>query len=458
MSIDLTVHGEPSACREAAGQIDDVRTALETLDSALSSARSRATGSWEGPAAAAFLMDVGRTTRATEEISGKLGDVSSALTTFAGTLSQVKSGMDDARATAAGGGCTISGNVIQRPPDLSGEVSPTAAEAHERKVEAYNRAFTLAEGAREDERRAHETLQGSLEGATGPGFLERLAQDFGIWPKGDGAGWNYAAALGLGGLGLGSYSAWATMWKYGRYQPTWGPFSALPRNHMARSLWANDPLWRSMIRHGRDANYTARPGMSGARSMWSTTGKWVGRGGAVLEGGVSAYEQWQADADNPALNASERVARSGTVGATTGLGAWGGAVAGAQVGAAIGSVFPGPGTAIGGIVGGAIGGFVGSQAGQAVGDFVKDEVGAAAHWAQDTAVAGWDATTELAGDAWDTTSEAASKAWDTTTEVAGDAWDAASETTGDLVEGAGDMLDDAGDMASDVGDKLTFWD
>lgn len=469
MSIELTVHGEPAACRAAAGQVDDVKAALETLDAALTSARTRAVASWEGPAAAAFLMDLGSTTRATDEITGKLERVSAALTTFAGTLTQVRSAMADARSTAAGGGCAVSGDVVQRPDDLSGEITPAAADAHARKVAAYNQAFAIAEAARDDERRAHETLQGELDGATGPGFLEGLLQDFGVWPKGEGAGWDLAAALGIGGLALGSYAGWATTWKYGRYQPTWGPFSALPRNHMARSLWANDPWWRSMIRHGRDANYTARPGMSATRGAWSTTGTWLARGGAVLEGGLSGYDQWQADADNPALNGSERVARSGTVGVTTGLGAYGGAVAGAQVGAAIGSVFPGPGTAIGGILGGAIGGFAGSQAGQAVGDFVKDEVGAAAHWAQDTAVAGWDATAEFAGDAWDSTTEAASDAWDSTTDLAGDAWDsttdaagqawdAAGDRAGELADGAGDLIDGAGDLAGDVGDKLTFWD
>jgi uncharacterized protein YukE len=467
MSIELTVHGEPSACREAAGQIDDVKTTLDDVASTLAGCRSRAAGSWEGPAALGFMMTVGDLVNGADEVGGKLSDVSTALTTFAGTLAQVKAAMADARTTAAGGGCTISGDTILRPDDLGEGASPTAVDAHNAKVAAYNRAFTTAQDARTDEARAHEALTSALDGATGDGVIADLLQDLGFAPKGDGFVFMVGQGAALLGLSVGSYASWVTMGRLARYQPTWGLLGG--GNHMPRSAYAGDSAFRSWLRRSNLGNYTAAEGMSSTRRFWSTAGEWTARAGAAVEGGVSAYEQWQSDADNPALNGSERVARAGTVGVSTGLGAYGGAVAGAQIGAAIGSVFPGPGTAIGGVAGGIIGGIAGSKAGEAIGDFVKDEVGAAAHWAQDQAVAGWnattqaageawDTTTEAAGEAWDTTTEAANQAWDTTTEVAGDAWNTASKTAGDLAEGAGDLLAGAGDVASDVGDKLTFWD
>ncbi len=445
MSIDLTVYGEPSSCREAAGQIDDVKTTLDDLSTTLAGLRGRATGAWEGPAALSFLMTVADLVSGADETAGRLGDVSTALTTFAGTLTQVKSAMAEARSTAAGGGCTIDGDTVQRPDDLEGEVSTAAADAHERKVQAYNRAFTLAEDARTDEDRAHETLQSALDKATGDGALVSLLQDLGFMPKGEGTIFDIGQASALFGFGFGSFTSWLVTSRLARFQPTWGMFGR--GNHMPRSAYAGDSAFRSWLRRSNLGNYTSAPGMSSTRRFWSTAGEWSSRAGAVVEGGISAYEQWQADADNPALNGSERVARAGTVGVSTGLGAYGGAVAGAQIGAAVGSIFPGPGTAIGAVAGGVIGGIAGSKAGEAIGDFVKDEVGAAAHWAQDQVVAGWNNTTEAAGEAWDATTEAASEAWDT-----------ASETADDLAEGAGDLLEDAGDVASDVGDKLSFWD
>lgn len=445
MSIELKVHGVPSACREAAGQVDDVKTAVDEVASTLTSCRSRSVGAWEGGAAASFLMTVGDLVQGCDDIAGTLTDVSSALANFAGALTQVEAAMDEARSIAAAGGCTITGDVIASVDAIEGQLSPAAVDAHEAKVRAYQRALTIAQDARTDETRAHEQLQSALDGATGDSFLTSLAQDLGLMPKGDGTFFQIGQFSALWGLGFGSAASWMTLGRLARYQPTWGMFGR--GNHMPRSAYAGDSAFRSWLRRSNLGNYTSAPNMSSTRRFWSTAGEWTARAGAVVEGGISAYEQWQADADNPALNGSERVARAGTVGVSTGLGAYGGAVAGAQIGAAVGSIFPGPGTAIGAVAGGVIGGIAGSKAGEAIGDFVKDEVGAAAHWAQDQVVAGWNNTTEAAGEAWDATTGAASEAWDT-----------ASETADDLAEGAGDLLEDAGDVASDVGDKLSFWD
>ena len=102
-------------------------------------------------------------------------------------------------------------------------------------------------------------------------------------------------------------------------------------------------------------------------------GKFAGVAGAVVDGGITAYDTYQTDTEqHPEWSEEHKIARAGTKGAFTGLGTWGGAALGAKGGAAIGAAVSGPfapvGAVVGGLVGGVVGGLIGHYAGEKVGD------------------------------------------------------------------------------------------
>jgi hypothetical protein len=183
-----------------------------------------------------------------------------------------------------------------------------------------------------------------------------------------------AGDLGLGlwsfGRGLaavGGTSSWMTKVALGRFAPR----DALGRFVSPADLGA----WQTALRSAQGKSWIANPYASGARSGWTTSGKWVGRAGGVLAIGASGLSQWMQDANRPGLNTGQRVSRAAYRGVVAGGAAWGGAVAGGEAGAAIGS-FVGPeGTVVGGIVGGIAGGVVGSGAGNWVVDHTVNAVG-----------------------------------------------------------------------------------
>lgn len=101
--------------------------------------------------------------------------------------------------------------------------------------------------------------------------------------------------------------------------------------------------------------------------------------GAVVDGGIAAWTQWEADSANPAMGQGERVARATTSGTLSGGGALGGALAGAKFGAFLGSFTANTiGIAVGGAVGGIVGGLIGSGLGQwaanGINSFMSDQI------------------------------------------------------------------------------------
>lgn len=108
-------------------------------------------------------------------------------------------------------------------------------------------------------------------------------------------------------------------------------------------------------------------------------GKVAGPIGAVVDGGITAYDTYQTDTEqHPEWSEEHKIARAGTKGTLAGLGTWGGAALGAKGGAAIGAAVSGPfapvGAVVGGIVGGVIGGLVGHYAGEKFGDGINSVI------------------------------------------------------------------------------------
>ena len=102
-------------------------------------------------------------------------------------------------------------------------------------------------------------------------------------------------------------------------------------------------------------------------------GKVAGVAGAVVDGGITAYDTYQTDTEqHPEWSEGHKVARAGVKGTFTGLGTWGGAWLGAKGGAAIGAAVSGPFAPVGAVVGGLVGGVIGGVAGHYLGETVGD--------------------------------------------------------------------------------------
>lgn len=285
--------------------------------------------------------------------------------------------MEAARHDALAAGLVLQGEVIQPPPTLTtdvalltayGSVAPGYAVDH--RVATYWRCHSRVEYARNLERRAHEDLQSAARSVLRAPFLEHWLGKLGLLPAG-----STASVIGLwaGNAGLFAASAtadWATKVKFGEFRPVLG----------------NQPMRATDLTRGqrftasfRATNWRPLPGMEAPHARWTSAGRALGVAGAAVAGGTSAWSQWQADADNPTIRDTEQIARSTTVGVTTGVGAYAGAVGGAQLGGAIGTFFvPGAGTVVGAAIGGAVGGLLGTEAGSAVGGLARGAVGDAA--------------------------------------------------------------------------------
>ena len=398
--LDLTVPGDPAACRVAGTDLAGVATALGSTSSSLSGLVGRAGLAWTGVSGDAFVNRLNTTRKDVDELTDRVGPLGRALESFAGELDLVRSSMADARATATAGGLRVSGETVLRPADRAGTLSDAEAAQQAGMVAAWNSAIATAEYARVKETSAHESLATALTQAAGDGWLEELLGKLGFTPP-DHGGALSAGFWGLDRLGLafGSAADWVIKAGLGTFQPRIAGRFASPG--------AFSPWQRGVMSLSAD-NWHALPNAANARNAWATAGKWAGRAGVVVAFGAAAWNQWSDDADDPTRSTSERAGRAVTVGATTAAAAWGGAWVGAQAGGAIGTMIcPGVGTVIGGALGGVIGGFAGSELGGMVGDALKD---------------------------------------------------AAGEATEAVTGFVGDAANSIGGAANDLGDALTFWD
>ncbi|GAB2453126.1 hypothetical protein GCM10027062_37280 [Nocardioides hungaricus] len=391
--LDTRVYGDAAACRAAASSAAGVRSALAGAESSSADARSTASGSWQGRAGAAFEGRMDVLVADLRTLTDRIETIEGGLTDFAGELTVVEEQMASARSTAAAGGVAVSGTDITRPVAPE-QLSQGQVDAFNAKVEAWNQAVEIADGARVKETEAHDRLGAKISASTGDGFIEDLLQRLGLLPPdfadGDDVG---AYLVGLGGLGFGAATSYLVASRYGRFQPRIDGRFASPYG------LTFGERFRAGLTPGR--SFHANPYQAGTRGAWTTAGRWAGRVGTVATAGFAGWNQWQADADDPSISGVERGARATTVGLSAAGGAWAGAQGGAWLGGAIGTaIFPGAGTAIGGVagglIGGAVGGFVGSEFGMAVMggvgdateatvDAIGDAGGAVADWAGDTA-------------------------------------------------------------------------
>ena len=134
------------------------------------------------------------------------------------------------------------------------------------------------------------------------------------------------------------------------------------------------------------SKWAFRPGKHGLEPMATRSispiankiGKVAGPIGAVVDGGITAYNTYQTDTEqHPEWSEGHKIARAGVKGTVTGGATWAGAWLGAKGGAAIGAAVSGPfapvGAVVGGVVGGVIGGVIGHYVGESAGDWLNDK-------------------------------------------------------------------------------------
>lgn len=409
--IDTVIHGSPASCRSLADQLDRFARTVDQQVSALTSARGNLHTAWSGLAADAAIARLTKIRDSAATLGRRSNILASALPTFATALDDVRTAIDGARAAALAAGLRVTADGIFLPPSTAAPDDPAAQQTEAGRERAFRAAAQAVAAARRAEAAAHAALLNAVAVVDGDDPFTWFLEKLGIITPGtdvDDVGWWLAGGLGTG---FGVWADWRRRLGLGHFAPR-GPDGRFVRVH-------KDAWWRHAMQAPDDRNWKARPYRADSYHATGTAARWVGRAGTVVAVGAAAWQQWEQDADDPALGDAERVGRAATQGVATGAGAWAGAAVGVKGGAVVGMAIGGPvGAVVGGAIGGLVGGAIGSSVGQAAGDAIKD-------WA---------------GDATQVVAAAASDAWDSIADVGGDA------------------LAAAGDGLANFGDALTFWD
>lgn len=248
--------------------------------------------------------------------------------------------------------------------------------AYDAQVEAYSQFCGESYEIYEKERKAYEDFESACQDIAGP--LAWIAGE--VVPD-----WSLS---GIGKfVGLLDNVNTAVLWgaikaQNARFAPRWpkGATNAAGQKvgGQLRSLKNMNPLEKRWLMT-KPENWVAGKGQS--KSLASTVRRFATKAGehlsrigiatTILDGALSAKDQWDRDALNPQIGTGERIARA----TVTGVGSAGGAAIGASYGANLGATigtFGGPiGIAAGTIIGGIVGGIAGSSFGSAVSDFAK---------------------------------------------------------------------------------------
>ena len=248
--------------------------------------------------------------------------------------------------------------------------------AYDAQVEAYSQFCGESYEIYEKERKAYEDFESACQDIAGP--LAWLAGE--VVPD-----WSLS---GIGKfVGLLDNVNTAALWgairaQNARFAPRWpkGATNAAGQKigGQLRSLKNMNPLEKRWLMT-KPENWVAGKGQ--AKSLASTVRRFATKAGehlsrigivtTVLDGALSAKDQWDRDALNPQIGTGERIARATLTGGLTAGAGFEFASAGANIGAAIGTVGGPIGIAAGTIVGGIIGGIAGSSIGSWLADGMK---------------------------------------------------------------------------------------
>ncbi|MGV9799100.1 WXG100 family type VII secretion target [Mycobacterium sp. NPDC003449] len=149
MSIDTKVEGNPAAVRSTAEWLrSTLATKISSTVDQIHSARTTATGDWQGDAGDAFVARMTNGATKADGLDAAAVDGARAIDDFAADLQRAQSEMQSVRDKAASAGLTVDGFIIQDPAPVTQE-----------KINAYATALDGATAAREIEKFAADTLK-----------------------------------------------------------------------------------------------------------------------------------------------------------------------------------------------------------------------------------------------------------------------------------------------------------
>ncbi|WKG05093.1 WXG100 family type VII secretion target [Mycolicibacterium sp. HK-90] len=161
MPIDTKIEGDPNAVRSAANWMrSTLATKISNTVDQIHSARTTASGDWQGDAGGAFVARM--TSGATKAEALEASVISSAQTidNFATELQRAQTDMQSVRDNAAAAGLTVDGFTIHSPRPATPE-----------KIDAYATALNGAEAARTLEKLAGDTVKNAWADLTSKWFF-----------------------------------------------------------------------------------------------------------------------------------------------------------------------------------------------------------------------------------------------------------------------------------------------
>ena len=144
-SLDTKVEGDPAAVTKAATWLrGTLAKNVEDAGDEQQDARNDARGRWEGETASSYLDFSTDVLKATDKHAERVKRAATALDDYAAKLKRCIDDMAGIRSQASGGGLTVTGTVITRPPDVpagvveAGSPEEAARTAAIDKVELWN--------------------------------------------------------------------------------------------------------------------------------------------------------------------------------------------------------------------------------------------------------------------------------------------------------------------------------
>jgi len=311
---------------------------------------------------------------ASEHAVSCLRSLHSALEDYAGAMAPIRTEFQAIITDAAAAGLTVSQAgtqvTISHPADVPGGVGVIFASLRSR-CDTNQKKFAYAESLFGDDLAA---IDPTIWESTILAVFNRFVGTYGF-PTGPNA--------------AGGYPSWADTVRNtvgdtteALYLQAKGATYEAPPGLREASLW-KQVTERGNLKNWKVPSVNAVEGGSRvvkAADALRIGGKVAGRACAVLDGVVSAYDNYQSDSyHHPEMGQGEKIARAGVTGAASAAGGYGGALVGAKVGAAIGA-FGGPvGILAGGVIGGVVGGLIGSKIGQGIATGINNATHAAIH-------------------------------------------------------------------------------
>ena len=412
MIRDTDIQGDPASISAVATWLrDSLAAGGTTYADSVFAARSQASSAWTSDASAGFQRELQTLGTATDGVTEAGRTMATETEVLATALTSAHEQMTQARATASGGGLTVTGTVIHgpgaAPPSVSAlpaAATPTAADAHARAV-AASEAYNATAGAWNS--------GGAAADAADQSWQQAVDDFAATWQaKGDDiAGMLQDLFTSAAEIGI---QVRVSQWfrdaeqTFRHEAQVWRQIARSYIDADGRFTGTSPDDFYDALRKADDFDLRASDAARGAEFEGSRLASKVGKGFFVL--GVAATG-WGIYQDMQDGESAGQATTSNVGGFLAGVGA------GAAVGAAVGSMGPGPGTAVGAVVGAVVGTGVGIVTSGAIdsmwengvdsiGD-VGDAVGDG--WGELTDTVG--AVGDLAGDAGEAIGDGVSGAW-----------------------------------------------